>query len=100
MAKFPSVKNKVTPTSEVVENKVAEGVVNNGEMQGEKEEVKAEVKVVDVPQERPAPTTAKVVPNKNFRGYYGNRWYDFVDGVEAEVPVGLVFELREQGNID
>lgn len=98
MAKFPNVKTKVA--EKVAVENVAEEVITDA-VQEEKEEVIQPIVVVeDAPQEKPKATTEKIIPNKTFRTYIGNRWYDFVEGEEVSVDIGVAFELREVGNID
>ena len=110
MAKFSAISKKIAenkageiaePVELSVEEQKVEEVISNGLQEETKEiEVVSVVKVEDAPQEAPKPLTAKVMPNKTFRVYIGNRFYNFVEGEEETVPVGVVFALREIGNIE
>ena len=102
MAKFakgnfaPAVKKEVP----VVKEEVAEKEVIPDVVQ-EKAEEKVAVIVKDEPQEKPVPTHETIVPLCTLnRVFFGDKYFDLVEGKSISLPVGVVFELRERGIVE
>ena len=46
------------------------------------------------------PTLVSVLPNQNGRFYYGDRYYDLIQGQTLQVPKGFKERLKDAGMLD